>query len=119
MLPEQRRRAARRGTRRLVAAAAAVAVLASGLGAGVALERATSPALVAGPPARLVERVELRTLDRQVEVQAAKVIAHTWGVEAVFAADGFVDGAVYRAAFRGADGELVPADEFLGTARSR
>lgn len=50
-----------------------------------------------------------------MDVEQAKVIAHTWGVELVFAADGFDDGGVFRAAFRGADGALVPAGEFLGT----
>ncbi len=112
---ERRRHARRQGTRRLLAAAAAVVVLAAAVVAGAALERTTGPAVVAGPPARLVEQVELRALDERVDVASAKVVAHTWGVETVFAAAGFVDGAVYRAAFRNADGELVPAGEFLGT----
>lgn len=112
---EQRRQATRQTTRRLVTAAAAVVVLAAAVGGGAALGRSTAPEVVAGPPARLVEQVDLRALDGQVDVEQAKVIAHTWGVEAVFAADGFVDGAVYRAAFRSADGELVPAGEFIGT----
>lgn len=112
---DERRRATRQGTRRLVSAVAAVAVLAAGVGAGAAVGRSTAPALEAGPPARLVEQVELRVLDQQLDVDETRIIAHTWGVEAVFTADGFIDGAIYRAAFRGVDGELVPAGEFLGT----
>ena len=116
---EQRRNNTQKLTRRLATAAAAVAVLAAGLGGGAALERAAAPAVVAGPPARLVERIELRALDQRLQVATAKVIAHSWGVEAVFAADGFVAGAVYRAAFRGTEGKLVPAGQFLGTGRKQ
>lgn len=112
---EQRRRATRQTTARLLAAVAAVVVLAAAVGAGTALGRSTAPAVVAGPPARLVEQVDLRPVDQQLEVVQAKVIAHTWGVEAVFTGAGFVPGEVYRAAFRTTDGELVPAGEFLGT----
>jgi len=110
-----RREQRRRGIRRLVTAAAAMVVLAAAVGGGAALGRSTAPEVVAGPPARLVEQVDLRALDGQVDVEQAKVIAHTWGVELVFAAGGFDDGAVYRAAFQSADGELVPAGEFIGT----
>ncbi len=112
---EQRRRATQQTTRRLLAVAAAVAVLAAAVGAGTALGRSTAPQVVAGPPARLVEQVELRPLDQQLEVMPAKIIAHTWGVEATFVGAGFVQGEVYRAAFRSTAGELVPAGEFLGT----
>ncbi len=112
---EQRHRVTQQTSRRLLAAAAAVAVLAAALGAGTALGRSTAPQVVAGPPARLVEQVDLRPLDQQLEVMPAKIIAHTWGVEATFVGVGFLQGEVYRAAFRSTDGELVPAGEFLGT----
>lgn len=110
-----RREHRRRAARRLLVAAAAVAVLAAAVGAGTALGRSTAPAVVAGPPARLVEQVDLRAIDGQLRVERAEVVAHTWGVEAVFSGAGFEAGEVYRAAFRNEAGELVPAGEFLGT----
>ena len=113
---------ARRRTRRLVSAAAAVAVLAAVAGVGTVVGRATAPVVVAAPApapspsaaAIPLEQVPVVTA-AGVQVNAASVIAHTWGLEARFDGTGFAAGEVYRAAFRSADGALLPAGEFLGT----
>ena len=116
-----RRERSRRGARRLLGAAAAVAVLGLALVLGTAFGRSTAPAVVAQPgpsasvPALPIEQVAVRTVDAAVSTQSAQVIAHTWGVEARFTGTGFRAGQVYRAAFRAADGRMLPAGEFLGT----
>lgn len=117
---EQRQLEVRRRTRGLVAVAAVVALCLGTLGAGTVLGRSTAPeprALPApspsGPPLP-IEQVALQAVPG-LEADRAAVIAHTWGVEARFEGAGFTAGRVYRAAFRAADGRLVPAGEFLGT----
>ena len=89
-------------------------------GAGTLLGRSTAPELRAlpapspsGPPLP-IEQVALRTA-AGLQADRAAVIAHTWGVEARFEGADFTAGRVYKAAFRAADGRLVPAGEFLGT----
>lgn len=115
-----RRVGAQRGARRLVAAAAAVAVVAAALGAGTLIGRSTAPTTTAlptpSPSAPIpIELVAVRSLSEDVQTDEAAIIAHTWGVEARFEGTGFEQGRVYRAAFRSADGRLLPAGEFLGT----
>lgn len=119
---EQRDDRARRRTRRLVNVAAAVAVLAAGAGLGTVVGRATAPVVVVAPstapspsaPVVPLERVPVVTT-AGLQVDAASVIAHSWGLEARFDGTGFAAGQVYRAAFRSAGGALLPAGEFLGT----
>ncbi len=115
---EQRGDRVRQRTRRLVTAAAAVAVLAGVAGVGTVVGRATAPVVVATPSpssaAIPLERVPVVTA-AWLQVSTASVIAHTWGLEARFDGTGFADGELYRAAFRSADGVLLPAGEFLGT----
>ena len=115
---------ARQRTRRLVTAAAAVAVLTGVAGAGALVGRATAPVVVAAqPPAPSASPSPAAIPLEQVpvvstaglQVSTASVIAHTWGLEARFDGTGFAAGRVYRAAFRSADGALLPAGEFLGT----
>lgn len=112
----------RGSSHRVVTAAAVVAVLAGAVGIGTAVGRTTAPAVVAGPvasgPPLPIERVDVRTVG-DLRTDTAAVIAHTWGVEARFEGTGFVAGEVYRAAFRAADGGLLPAGEFLGTGEKR
>lgn len=117
---DTRRAVARRGGRRIVAAAAAVAIVAAALGAGTLIGRSTAPTSSAlpapSPSARIpIERVAVRSLAQDVQTDEAAIIAHTWGVEARFEGTGFVQGRIYRAAFRSTDGRLLPAGEFLGT----
>ena len=120
---DRRRAAGVRTRRRLLSAAAAVAVVLAALGVGSLLGRATAPAVVAGPgpaPSASVkiplESVPVRAAAGVgVDRGAASVIAHTWGVEAQIVATGFTPGQTYRAAFRSADGRLLPSGEFLGT----
>ena len=117
---DQRRSALHRSARRTVAAAAVLALSAGALGAGTVLGRSTAPEVQAAPssspsgPKPVVEQVTLRTAVG-LQADSAGLIAHTWGVEARFTGSGFVDGRVYRAAFRARDGRMVPAGEFLGT----
>lgn len=116
-----RREQSRRNVRRVMGSAAAVAVVATALGLGTALGRSTAPAIEAQPrpsassPALPVEQVAVRNVDTAISTQQVQIVAHTWGVEAKFTGTGFRDGQVYRAAFRTADGRLLPAGEFLGT----
>ena len=116
-----RREQSRRRAQKVMGAAAAVTVIAVALGLGTALGRSTAPAPEAQPrpstssPALPVEQVAVRNVDTSVSTQQAQIVAHTWGVEAKFIGTGFRDGQVYRAAFRTADGRLLPAGEFLGT----
>lgn len=107
---------ARRPSRQVLTAAAAAVLVLSALAAGAALGRATGPQVTAtGTAPRLpVEDILLRSVDRSVNVDAAVVVSHTWGVEAKFEASGLAAGQVYRAAFRSDDGRLLPAGEFLG-----
>lgn len=121
---DQRDEQAHQRTRRLVTAAAAVAVLAGVAGAGTLVGRSTAPIVLAAPspapsaspsPAPIpLERVPV-VAAAGLKVSTASVIAHTWGLEARFDGTGFAAGRVYRAAFRSADGALLPAGEFLGT----
>lgn len=114
-----RRAGVRQGTRRAVAAAAVLLLAAGALGAGTLLGRSTAPAPQARPapsasPGPVFEQVALRGT-AGLEVDAATLVPHTWGVEARFEGSGFAAGRTYRAAFRAADGRMVPAGEFLGT----
>ncbi len=91
-----------------LAAAAAVVVA---LGGGLAVGRATAPE-VPKPP---LEAIELRPADGSgVAVSNAALVAHTWGVEVRFVGTGFVDGEVYEAEVRQADGTWASAGEFVG-----
>nr|WP_246416128.1 zf-HC2 domain-containing protein [Nocardioides luti] len=107
-----RRDAARRarGRRtRLVAAAAVLAVV--GVGAGLGLGRATAPS----PPTVPMEQIRLAAAPGSgVTVDSAGLVNHTWGTELRIVGEGFHAGEVFHAEFRTADGELVPAGEFLG-----
>lgn len=111
-----RRAAVRARSRGLLTAAAAAVLVIAALAAGTVFGRATAPELTAAPPpARLpVETIALRALDPSVTTGSAVVVAHTWGAEAKFEASGLAAGEVYRAAFRAADGSLLPAGEFIG-----
>ena len=95
--------AARRGARARSLLVAAVAV---GVG------RLTAPEVPVVP----LEPVAMEVAQsRPVQISEADLVAHTWGVELRITAAGFAEGEVFRAAFRGPDGELEPAGEFLGT----
>ncbi len=119
----QRRDRVRQRTRRLLTAAAAVAVLAGVGGVGTVVGRVTAPVVVATPSpssaAIPLERVPVVTVAAGLQVSTASVIAHSWGLEARFDGTGFSDGELYRAAFRSADGALLPAGEFLGTGQAK
>lgn len=112
----ERRTAARRRTRQVFTAAAAAVLLVAALGVGTVLDRGGETEVVARPSSAPlpVEDIVLRALVPSVGIRSAVVIAHTWGVEATFQATGLTAGEVYRAAFRSADGRLLPAGEFLG-----
>lgn len=113
---EDRRATTRQRSRQVLTAAAAAVLVVAALAAGTAFGRATAPELAAAPPAvRLpVEDITLRAVDQAIDIEAAVVVAHTWGVEAKFEASGLDAGKVYRAAFRAEDGRLLPAGEFIG-----
>lgn len=121
---EQRAEQARRRTQGRVTVAAAAAVLATVAGVSTFVGRSTAPVVVAAPstapsttssPAAIpLEQVPV-VAAAGLQVSTASVIAHTWGLEARFDGTGFAAGQVYRAAFRSADGTLLPAGEFLGT----
>lgn len=103
--------AARRGARARSLLVAAVAVVAIGA-AGVGVGRLTAPEVPVVP----LEPVAMEVAQsRPVQISEADLVAHTWGVELRITAAGFAEGEVFRAAFRGPDGELEPAGEFLGT----
>ncbi len=118
---DRRRDAGVRTRRRLLSAAAGLAVVLAALGVGSLLGRASAPAVVAGPAPSASVKIPLESVPVRaaaglgVDRGAASVIAHTWGVEAKIVATGFTPGQTYRAAFRSADGRLLPAGEFLGT----
>lgn len=113
---DERRAGARRRSRQVLTAAAAAVLVIAALAAGTAFGRATAPELTASQPTATlpIEDITLRAVDQSVDIEAAVVVAHTWGVEARFEATGLDAGEVYRAAFRAEDGRLLPAGEFLG-----
>ncbi|MBP2366432.1 anti-sigma factor family protein [Pseudonocardia parietis] len=96
---------ARRRSRWLpVAAAAAVAILVGGAAGYLAGDYDGIPR----------EPVAVQAMDPAVQA-SAEAIPHTWGVEIVLAADGFVDGSTYRVVVESDDGRAVNAGEFIGT----
>jgi hypothetical protein len=105
-------RARRRRTARWGAVAAA-AVLVAALAGGV-VGRATAPSAAPVP----TEPISVRVEDRDVTVESAALVAHTWGVELRLVGEGFADGETFRAAFRTTDGDLVPAGEFRGVGQA-
>jgi len=104
-----------RSRRRALVGLAAAAVLVAGVGVGALLGRTTAPEAPAAGPVPL-EQIGLAEVGASpVDVRSAGLVPHTWGVELRMEAAGFVEGEVYRAAFRDDQGELQPAGQFLGT----
>jgi hypothetical protein len=95
----------RRLARPLLAVAAAAVIGLAGVGAGLALARAGDPP---------VEPVAVQALDPGIRASAG-TIDHTWGVEMVLTASGFVEGQVYEVAVLDRLGRPVPAGAFRGT----
>jgi hypothetical protein len=47
------------------------------------------------------------------------VVPHTWGMEVKLSGEGFTAGEIYRVSVTEADGDAVPAGEFLGVGPGR
>lgn len=94
----------------------AAACLAIGAGAGAAL-----PALLdappSGPPGTLgaVEEVAVQDALPEAEIDA-RIVAHTWGTEAILEASGLREGASYAIVMVGVDGVAHSAGAMLGSA---
>lgn len=90
----------------LLAAAALVVVVAFGI----------STFIDRTPQAPVPENVAVQVAAELDQVTAtAGLIAHTWGTEVKLSTTGLEDGAAYRALVVRADGEQVPAGQFVGT----
>lgn len=106
-----RRRAHHAGRRRgRVAMVAAAVSCAAALVVGFALAWQIKPA----PPDVPREAVAVRSLDTGIDVAEADLVPHTWGVEIQIEAEGFTEGATYRAAVIDVEGRPRPAGEFIG-----
>lgn len=114
----RRRTAQRDRARRRAVVAAAAVVLVVGVGAGAFLGRTTAPGAPAAAPVPFEPVILEEVDDGPVAVDSAGLVPHTWGVELRMEAAGFVEGAVYRAAFRDQQGRLQPAGRFVGTGTS-
>ncbi|MGA9747348.1 MAG: anti-sigma factor, partial [Nocardioides sp.] len=89
----------------------AAALVLIGTAGGVGIGRWTAPDVPVVPK----EPIALTAATGSpVRVESADLVNHTWGTELRFVAQGFEDGATFRAAFRLSSGDLVPAGEFIG-----
>ena len=97
--------ARRRRRARIGAVAAAAGVAAAGFGVGWLVRPVPDP-----PP---LEAVAVDVAEEDISASAG-IVPHTWGVEVKLSGEGFTAGEVYRVSVSEADGDLVPAGEFLG-----
>jgi hypothetical protein len=103
-----RRRRARLVTSVATLAAAAALIVVAVFGITTFIERT--------PDAPVPEQVAVQVDTSLTDVTAtAGLIAHTWGTEIKLQTAGLELGADYRALVRSADGEQVPAGQFVGT----
>jgi anti-sigma factor RsiW len=104
-------RRSRRGERRQLWVRRLAPALAAG--AAAAITAVSLISLDADPPAVPTEPVTFAQVAAGVDVEG-ELIAHTWGVEVQFVAEGLKDGQRYIARLESADGEMIGAGTFIG-----